>query len=201
MHIRTWCYAVLCLFLPITLPAQKEHKYLDHALPEAWQENDSDFQQTLPVDDQWWKNFNDPTLDSLIEVAVKQNYSVLMAVDRIAMAKANLRIQQGSYSPTLGLAAGWTRQQRAYKQPAADNNPIQRCRPVYELGNRCIRKHPQPRKGPKGELCSLQRGLQRRDGLPLRPSGIRLHQLAGTATGSGSGQKELPVATGGRQDH
>ena len=49
MHIRTWCYAVLCLFLPITLPAQKEHKYLDHALPEAWQENDSDFQQTLPV--------------------------------------------------------------------------------------------------------------------------------------------------------
>ena len=46
MHIRTWCYAVLCLFLPITLPAQKEHKYLDHALPEAWQENDSDFQQT-----------------------------------------------------------------------------------------------------------------------------------------------------------
>ena len=53
MHIRTWCYAVLCLFLPITLPAQKEHKYLDHALPEAWQENDSDFQQTLPVDDQW----------------------------------------------------------------------------------------------------------------------------------------------------
>ena len=71
MHIRTWCYAVLCLFLPITLPAQKEHKYLDHALPEAWQENDSDFQQTLPVDDQWWKNFNDPTLDSLIEVAVK----------------------------------------------------------------------------------------------------------------------------------
>lgn len=105
MHIRTWCYAVLCLSLPITLPAQKEHKYLDHALPEAWQENDSDFQQTLPVDDQWWKNFNDPTLDSLIEVAVKQNYSVLMAADRIAMAKANLRIQQGSYSPTLGLAA------------------------------------------------------------------------------------------------
>ena len=111
MHIRTWCYAEVCLFLPITLPAQKEHKYLDHALPEAWQENDSDFQQTLPVDDQWWKNFNDPTLDSLIEVAVKQNYSILMAADRIAMAKANLRIQQGSYSPTLGLAAGWTRQQ------------------------------------------------------------------------------------------
>lgn len=34
-----------------------------------------------------------------------------MAIDRIAMAKANLRIQQGNYSPTLGLTTGWTRQQ------------------------------------------------------------------------------------------
>ena len=111
MHISTWCYTMLCLFLPMTLMAQAKHKYLDHALPEAWQENDSNFQQTLPVDDNWWRNFNDPVLDSLIDVAVKQNYSVQMAADRIAMAKANLRIQQGSYSPTLGLSAGWNRQQ------------------------------------------------------------------------------------------
>ena len=47
MHISTWCYTVLCLFLPITLTAQVKHKYLDHALPEAWQENDSNFQQTF----------------------------------------------------------------------------------------------------------------------------------------------------------
>ncbi|WP_435371575.1 efflux transporter outer membrane subunit, partial [Parabacteroides goldsteinii] len=111
MHISTWCYTMLCLFLPMTLMAQAKHKYLDHALPEAWQENDSNFQQTLPVDDNWWRNFNDPVLDSLIDVAVKQNYSVQMAADRIAMAKANLRIQQGSYSPTLGLSAEWNRQQ------------------------------------------------------------------------------------------
>lgn len=111
MHIRTWCFTMFWLLLPLTLAAQQEHKYLDRALPDAWQEDDSKFQQTLPVDDQWWKNFNDPILDSLIEVAIKQNYSVLMAADRIAMAKANLRIEQGSYSPTLGLSAGWTRQQ------------------------------------------------------------------------------------------
>lgn len=79
MHISTWCYTMLCLFLPMTLMAQAKHKYLDHALPEAWQENDSNFQQTLPVDDNWWRNFNDPVLDSLIDVAVKQNYSVQMA--------------------------------------------------------------------------------------------------------------------------
>ena len=91
--------------------AQTEHTYLDRALPGSWSEEGSDFQQTLPVEDNWWRNFKDPLLDSLIEVAVKQNYSVQMAMDRIAMAKANLRSAQGSYSPTLGLSAGWTRQQ------------------------------------------------------------------------------------------
>lgn len=111
MHIRIRYYAVFCLLAPIMLSAQTEHKYLNRTLAETWQEEDTNFQQTLPVDDQWWKNFNDPALDSLIDVAVKQNYSILIAADRIAMAKANLRMQQGSYSPTVGLAAGWTRQQ------------------------------------------------------------------------------------------
>jgi len=102
---------MLCLLFPLTLFGQTEHKYLDHALPEAWQETDSNFQQTLPVEDNWWRNFNDPVLDSLIDVAVKQNYSVQMATDRIAMAKANLRSEQGSYAPTFGLSAGWNCQQ------------------------------------------------------------------------------------------
>ena len=111
MHIRTWCYAVLCLFLPITLPAQKEHKYLDHALPEAWQENDSDFQQTLPVDDQWWKAFNDPVLDSLISVASGENYSVLAAIDRMEQARASLRMERSNFFPSITLNGGWLRQQ------------------------------------------------------------------------------------------
>ena len=110
-HLRLTCYALLCLLVPIGVMAQTEHKYLDRALPGSWSEEGSDFQQTLPVEDNWWRNFKDPLLDSLIEVAVKQNYSVQMAMDRIAMAKANLRSAQGSYSPTLGLSAGWTRQQ------------------------------------------------------------------------------------------
>lgn len=101
-HLRLTCYALLCLLVPIGVMAQTEHKYLDRALPGSWSEEGSDFQQTLPVEDNWWRNFKDPLLDSLIEVAVKQNYSVQMAMDRIAMAKANLRSAQGSYSPTLG---------------------------------------------------------------------------------------------------
>ena len=111
MHTKTWRYFIIYLFFPLTLEAQTKQTYLEQALPETWLENDSNLQQTLPIEDLWWKNFNDPTLDSLIEIAIQQNYSALMAIDRIAMAKANLRIQQGNYSPTLGLTTGWTRQQ------------------------------------------------------------------------------------------
>ncbi|WP_347043372.1 TolC family protein [Bacteroides fragilis] len=86
-------------------------RYLDKPLPQGWEEDTQIFQQVLPVDDQWWKAFQDPVLDSLISVAVKQNYSVLTAIDRINMAKANLRMERGNFFPTIGLNAGWTRQQ------------------------------------------------------------------------------------------
>ena len=69
------------------------------------------FQQALPVDDHWWKVFEDVTLDSLIRVAVKQNPSALMAMNRMDMAKANLRIMRAGYYPSLSLDAGWSRQQ------------------------------------------------------------------------------------------
>lgn len=113
MCVRIRYYVLLCLLLPIALRAQVEQQYLDRALPETWHEEDSNCQQTLPADDNWWQKFNDPLLDSLIGVAIRQNYSVQMAADRVAMAKAGLRIQQGSYSPTLGMTTGWTRQQNS----------------------------------------------------------------------------------------
>ena len=90
---------------------QATNRYLDKPLPQEWEEDAQIFQQVLPVDDQWWKAFQDPVLDSLISVAVKQNYSILTAIDRINMAKANLRMERGNFFPTIGLNAGWTRQQ------------------------------------------------------------------------------------------
>ena len=61
-HLRLTCYALLCLLVPIGVMAQTEHTYLDRALPGSWSEEGSDFQQTLPVEDNWWRNFKDPLL-------------------------------------------------------------------------------------------------------------------------------------------
>ena len=102
----------LCLLLgAYTLNAQQIENYLNRPLPDGWQEKDTLFQQVLPVDDRWWKVFEDPTLDSLINLAIDQNPSVLMAINRIDQAKAQWRISQSDFYPSLSFHGGWERQQ------------------------------------------------------------------------------------------
>lgn len=104
----TWL--LLLFFSSVAFP-QATTRYLDNPLPAQWEEDNKVFQQVLPVDDQWWKAFQDAMLDSLITVAIQRNYSVMTAIDRINMAQANLRIERSNFFPTIGLNAGWTRDQ------------------------------------------------------------------------------------------
>lgn len=110
MNMRAWSLLLL-LFLSSAISAQHADHYLDTPLPQAWEEGGEVFRQPLPVDDQWWKSFGDTTLDSLISIAVDRNYSVLTAIDRMNMAKAGLRMERSGFFPTVGINAGWTRQQ------------------------------------------------------------------------------------------
>ena len=110
MNMRAWSLLLL-LFLSSAISAQHADHYLDTPVPQAWEEGGEVFRQTLPVDDQWWKSFGDTTLDSLISIAVDRNYSVLTAIDRMNMAKAGLRMERSGFFPTVGINAGWTRQQ------------------------------------------------------------------------------------------
>ena len=101
----------MLLFLPLAMNAQEAEKYLERPLPDGWQEKDTLFQQVLPVDDEWWKVFGDATLDSLIRLAMEQNPSVLMAINRIDQAKAQWRISQSELYPSLSFNGGWERRQ------------------------------------------------------------------------------------------
>ena len=108
---RVRLFFCMLLFLPFWGYAQQDGKYLERPLPDRWQEKDMLFQQVLPVDDQWWKVFEDTKLDSLINLAMEQNPSVLMAINRIDQAKAQWRISQSDFYPSLTFDGGWTRQQ------------------------------------------------------------------------------------------
>jgi len=95
----------------VTAVGQTANHYLKAPLPNDWEESGEVFQQILPVDDHWWKSFQDAKLDSLIALAVDRNYSVAMAINRIAAARANLWIERSNFFPSIGLNAGWTRQE------------------------------------------------------------------------------------------
>lgn len=111
MNIRSWSISLLLFLSTVTAVGQTANRYLDSPLPANWEESGEVFQQMLPVDDHWWKSFDDPKLDSLIALASDRNYNIAMAIDRIVAARANLRIERSGLFPSFGLNAGWTQQE------------------------------------------------------------------------------------------
>lgn len=105
----TRLYSFLLLLLAGTCAAAQEGEgFLDGPLPREWNDGEY-FNQTLPPDDEWWQNFGDPVLDSLITVASANNYSALGAMENIRKARAAWRISQGQMMPSFDLSLGWQR--------------------------------------------------------------------------------------------
>ncbi len=77
------------------------------AMPSSWQYYDNGYSQTFPDEDSWWKGFNDPVLDSLITLGVKNNYNLSEAAHRMAISRQEMRMSQSGYYPVIGLDTGW----------------------------------------------------------------------------------------------
>ncbi len=106
--VRISFLLIFSLVAPNCAMSQRNGSFPDSSLPDEWN-GGRYFEQTLPVDDQWWKNFDDPVLDSLIVAASKNNYSVLGAMENIRKARAAWRQSQSRMFPTLDLSIGWQR--------------------------------------------------------------------------------------------
>ena len=72
----------------------------DVAEPGDWlEEQEATFQRTSFDTREWWKVFNDPALDSLVDTAYRQNLSLQVAGLRIFEARAQLGIATGLQYP------------------------------------------------------------------------------------------------------
>ena len=98
----------------------KAVKIQGDSLPERWQYM-SDFSMTVPDQDSWWKEFNDPILDSLITRSVDANYNVAQAASRMAQARQVVNQARSAYMPTLNFSGGWNKS----RQSGAMSVPIQ----------------------------------------------------------------------------
>lgn len=102
-------FSMLMLFAFMSIVSvgqRRDDGYIRDSIPANWIADDT-FNQTLPIRDDWWTQFNDPMLDTLIERAVVNNYDLLMALNRIDAAKATLRIEQSNFYPSFSVNAGW----------------------------------------------------------------------------------------------
>lgn len=85
-------------------------RYLYDPMPERWLYK-SPYTQKLPQDDDWWRTFGDTDLDSLINMAMKENYNLQAAMQRIEMASRAIEVARAAYYPNLGVSAGYTKGQ------------------------------------------------------------------------------------------
>jgi NodT family efflux transporter outer membrane factor (OMF) lipoprotein len=86
----------------------------------------------------WWKNFHDPKLDSLVERAVRSNLDLRVAQARVREARAQYGIASADLWPTVDGSGSYSRSRQSKNQPILGSEPIPASVPfennVYQAG-------------------------------------------------------------------
>lgn len=101
---KTSTLKAFLIALLLTLPSVKLSAQLDSSgVPQAWRVADSSLISGSADNREWWKNFNDPVLNSLISKALVQNTDLLTTVARIQQARARYLNAASYFYPALGV--------------------------------------------------------------------------------------------------
>lgn len=99
--------AILVVVVAACAPVGPEFVKPQVTLPAEWSVAGESGLVSSPLEQpQWWRVFNDPVLDHLVELAWQQNNSLEIAGLRVLEARAQLGIAQGNQYPQSQLAAG-----------------------------------------------------------------------------------------------
>ena len=72
----------------------------------------------------WWKAFNDPELDTLIDRAVQSNLDLRIAQARVREARAQYGIASANLWPSVGVSGSYARQDQSKNQPLIGSFPL-----------------------------------------------------------------------------
>ena len=96
---------------------------LQDSLPDTWTYQ-SKYSTTMPSDDKWWTEFDDPMLTKLIREGEKNSFDLSQAYHRIQMAKKNWEMAKSAYYPTVGISAGWTKERGSGMEGKESFKPV-----------------------------------------------------------------------------
>ncbi|MDR3448897.1 MAG: efflux transporter outer membrane subunit [Alphaproteobacteria bacterium] len=81
------------------------------ALPADWNaQSQAAADAKAAIDQEWWKNFNDPVLTQLIDKAASQNFDLKIAEARIAAARAGVSLTDAAFLPQGDVKGSATRE-------------------------------------------------------------------------------------------
>ncbi|MFQ5518409.1 MAG: efflux transporter outer membrane subunit [Mariprofundus sp.] len=111
MVIKRTLHALLLIQLTACATVGPDFVKPDVELPAVWSENrpegsQNELHASMLQQSQWWKLFNDPILNQLVETAWQQNNSLEIAGLRVLEARAQLGIAQGLLFPQTQAATG-----------------------------------------------------------------------------------------------
>ena len=112
--MRPFPILLLAILLPVTgcfrsvAPPQRQPRL---PIPEVWNAGKA---VEGTVDVRWWKQFQDPQLDALIEEALSNNHQLQAAADRLEAAVNQARIAGAGLLPSMGFALNSSRQRQNF---------------------------------------------------------------------------------------
>ena len=145
---RTSRAAALCacfMLLALTLPACNWFPAVDlsprytppqYVVPASWH-GSSPFVEAMPADGElrpdWWKLYNDPVLDRLIEQALAANPDLQAAAERFVQARYVMMKARAQYLPQVGLEFGASHNRQSFEKLfRSPDSPLQQG--TVELG-------------------------------------------------------------------
>lgn len=103
-----------CESLPSIGPdyVKPEYEAVDTTLPDAGATTKDDLRIEVTPNEltEWWKHFNDPVLNEIVDCAVTNNRAFLMAQERYEQRRFELFGSYAAFMPHFGLGGSWTRQ-------------------------------------------------------------------------------------------
>ncbi len=84
---------------------------LDINIPSSYQHSAADA-EPAPIDLTWWKEFNDPQLNSIVDRAIQRNWDIKKASERVSELAATVVSVRADRFPTLNLQGDFERRKR-----------------------------------------------------------------------------------------
>lgn len=122
-----------CASLPFpAFDLSPKYKPTEFVVPDSW-EGTSDFVKAKPSDDalrpDWWKLYDDPILNNLIEQGIAANPDLQAAAERFIQARHSMMKARSRYFPQIGFGFGGSNNRQSdntlFRAPGEPNNDTQ----------------------------------------------------------------------------